>query len=253
MRSKLPLLASCLAASLCARPAAAQNSHNLWRVVHGLCVSDRRLTGLPVPCLEVDLKRGFAVLRDPRRPFHLLVVPTRRISGIGSPKLLEPGAPNYWQAAWEQRGRLTRDGQPVPRDAVAMAVNSVYGRSQGQLHIHIACVRTDVHRALLADAQRFDEQWSDWPGPVNRRYRVRLVKGETLAAVDPFRLLAEDEAAAADMSRQTLIVVGAHLADGPGFFLLSDQADRSRHDSGHGEELLDEQGCAVAKASPTPP
>ena len=38
----------------------------------------------------------------------------------------------------------------MPRDDISLAVNSVYGRSQNQLHIHIDCVRSDVRNALRA-------------------------------------------------------------------------------------------------------
>ncbi|XLM23386.1 CDP-diacylglycerol diphosphatase, partial [Chromobacterium piscinae] len=30
-------------------------------------------------------------------------------------------------------------GEPLPRQAVSLAINSQYGRSQNQLHIHISC------------------------------------------------------------------------------------------------------------------
>ena len=61
-----------------------------------------------------------------------------RITGIESPELEEPGAPNYFDAAWKSREALALYlGRPVSRTAVGLALNSRRARSQDQLHIHI--------------------------------------------------------------------------------------------------------------------
>ena len=58
---------------------------------------------------------------------HLLVVPTRRVQGIESPELLASDIPNYWEYAWNLRGKLEAgQGIQLARDDVAMAVNSAY-------------------------------------------------------------------------------------------------------------------------------
>src|SRR5690349_5891005 len=82
-------------AGLLAPSAAADHPHALWHVVHGLCLTDQRIIGDPVPCLEVDVRKGYAVAPDPGHRTQVLLVPTARLPGIESPRLLEPGKVNY--------------------------------------------------------------------------------------------------------------------------------------------------------------
>ena len=44
------------------------------------------------------LTKRYAVLKDLHGNTRFLLLPTDPISGIESPALLQPGAPNYWQA-----------------------------------------------------------------------------------------------------------------------------------------------------------
>ena len=62
---------------------------------------------------------------------------------------LSPGAPNYWAQAWHARRYVDqRAGRVLGRDELSLAINSVYGRSQDQLHIHIECIKPAVRAAL---------------------------------------------------------------------------------------------------------
>ena len=122
-----------------------------------------------------------------------------------------------------------------------LAINSAYGRSQDQLHIHIDCLRPDVRTALRAT--RLGDDWSDLPAPL-AGWRARRWAGAGIGAGtgpmrDPFRMIATP---AADMGRHTLVLTGA--VDPPGFVLLDRQAAPPL-DRGHGESLLDHQ-CGVA-------
>lgn len=240
--------ALCVVAVLSARPVEAADPNALWHVVHDLCVTDMKVSGAPAPCVAVDLAKGYAVLKDQRGQTQLLVIPTDRVTGIEDPKLLAPQTPNYWQDAWASRPLFEqRTGRPTPREDVGLAVNSLYGRSQNQLHIHLDCLRADVRDALAANIVRIGPTWAplgvDLAG---RRYRAMSMPGAELASRDPFKLLAGgDPDARADMSRQALAVVGVTLPDGrPGFVLLADKADATRLDNGHIEDILDHD-CAV--------
>jgi len=254
MTPRLGPIAFALFVSIAAPPAHASHPNALWRVVHDLCVPDKIVSGLSAPCLAVDLGRGVAILKDTRHATQLLLVPTVRVSGIESPRLLAAGSPNYWDAAWRARlvfeRRLRRS---VPREDIALAVNSRVARSQNQLHIHIDCIRADVRRTLKTHEGDIGPTWSvlgvDLAG---RRYRAERLDGADLGDRDPFKLLAEDPRARADMAWETLVVVGADFADGrPGFILLSDRADSARGDTAAGEDLID-HACDVLARSEAP-
>ena len=242
MRLARLLAAVGLMIGLTAPRASAANPDAIWHIVHDQCAPDMAAKGAPAPCDAVDLAGGFAILKDLHGATQLLLIPTDRITGIEAPEILAPGAKNYWQEAWSARPIFQRRaGRPVPREDVALAINSKYGRSQNQLHIHIDCVRADVRQTLDANQRLIGSSWSvlnvDLAG---RRYRARRVEGADLGSSNPFRLLAEDPQARADMGRETLVVIGASFQGGkPGFVLLSDRADPLRADIGHGEDLLD--------------
>jgi CDP-diacylglycerol pyrophosphatase len=229
-------------------PAAADHPNALWRVVHGLCLRDKEISGLPAPCLAVDRQAGYAVVPDLRRRTQVLLVPTIRIAGIESPQILAPGAVNYWQAAWDARRYVERRARrSLPRDEVGLAINSAYSRSQDQLHIHVDCVRPDVRQALIDNGAAIGAAWTRLPVPLaGRWYKARRLAGENLGQRNPFELLARgDPAARRRMPLETLAVIGATFADGsPGFYLLSGHADLLRGDAGFAEGLLD-HGCAV--------
>ncbi len=253
-RLSLLVLVVCVAFGVSASPITPPHSNALWRVVHDLCLTDMMLSGAPAPCLEVSRHGGYAVLRTPQADTEVLLVPTVQVAGIESPDLQAPGAPNYWQAAWDARRFFEeRAGRAVPREDIGMAINSVFGRSQDQLHIHIDCVSPDVKAALSAHADEIGEVWAPLGfNLAGRTYRARRVNGEALGARDPFKLLAMgDPEAAADMGRQTLAVVGMRLPDGaPGFVLLAATGGTPENPDGASESLLD-HACGVLEQSLT--
>jgi CDP-diacylglycerol pyrophosphatase len=248
LRLSLPALC-CLAALGSDTPAAAADSNALWSIVHGLCVTDEQTLHLPAPCSAVDLQQGWAVLKDIAGRTQQLLIPTARVTGIESAELLSPGDPNYFEAAWRARSFVfARLGRGLPRDDVGLAVNSLYGRSQNQLHIHVDCVRRDVRDELAKEQNRIGRRWTETARPLaGRRYRVMRIAGADFGSVDPFKLLAQtDPTARAAMGRMTLVAVGATFADGkPGFYLLSDRATMFPPDRASGEDLLD-HACGVA-------
>ncbi len=235
--------------------ARAEHPNALWYVVHDLCVPDMRLLGHAAPCTIVNLAQRYVVLKDPRRATQLLLVPTQRISGIESPDLLTPKATNYWALAWDILALFAkRTGGPVRREDFGLAVNSQFGRTQNQLHIHIDCVQADVQAALAANLADIGPTWTDLAFNLRgHRYRAMALKGAELGERNPFKLLAQgDPEAAADMNSETLAVIGVTFADGaPGFVLVSGRADMARGDKGAIERLLDHR-CAVLEAADPP-
>jgi CDP-diacylglycerol pyrophosphatase len=225
----------------------------LWKIVSEKCVPNEREYGQPSPCALVDInggaEKGFVVLKDLVGDTQFLLMPTAKITGIESPDLLAPNAPNYFADAWRER-HFTEDAakRALPRSALSLAVNSISARSQNQLHIHIDCLRPDVRDALERQQESISASWGPFPEPLaGQHYRAMRVWGEALGP-DPFRLLADGVPGAREaMGKETLIVAGAVFADGkPGFVILSDEADASTGDRGSGEDLQD-HSCALAK------
>jgi CDP-diacylglycerol pyrophosphatase len=228
-----------LATASCARAA---DPDALWKIVGGKCAPNEAATGKPAPCLAVDLPTGYAVLKDIRGKTQVLVIPTAKVTGIESPDLLAPHAPNYWQAAWAARSYVARfAGRDTGRADVILAVNSIDGRSQNQLHIHVDCIDPQVRDALQAALPDIGPHWRPLAVDLaGHRYQAMRLDGEALHA-NPFDLLADgDPTARSDMGLETLVVAGVQFPGGkPGFVLLSDRADLAAGDHGSGEDLMD--------------
>jgi CDP-diacylglycerol pyrophosphatase len=243
-------LGACLSVLALPSPLLAADPDALWNIVGGQCVPNQQAKHDPSPCLLVDLAGGYAVLKDQNGATQVLVIPTTRVTGIESPLLLGEATPNYWEAAWQARRDVEQFAhRDIPREDLALAVNSVYGRSQDQLHIHVDCIRPDVRDALTTVLQRIGPKWAPLDVSLaGHRYQAMRLAGEDFGDHDPFKLLAAGDAMArVDMGVETLVVAGAVFEDGSsGFILLSDRADPSTHDPAAGESLLD-HSCQVLR------
>jgi CDP-diacylglycerol pyrophosphatase len=246
-------LAFGLAVILGAAAAAYADPNALWNIVHTLCVPNEEQHNNPAPCRLVELRdgeqNGYVLLKDLAGASQFLLIPTARVSGIESGALLAPGAPNYFAAAWRFRTYVDRALRTtLPRDDIALAINSVSGRSQNQLHIHIDCIRPDVRAALRQMQEAIGDRWAPLGVPLaGHPYAAMKVEGNALDRVNPFQLLADGlPGARADMGHHTLVVTGAIFANGqPGFIILDGHADPATGDRASGEELQDHR-CAVA-------
>jgi CDP-diacylglycerol pyrophosphatase len=228
--------------------ARASDPSGLWHVVHDRCVPNEQQNHDPAPCTQVDLAHGYVVLKDYIGSRQFLLIPTARVSDIEDKAILAPDALNYWDAAWQERRYVEqRAGHALPRDFLSLAINSTTGRSQDQLHIHVDCLRSDVHAAQLQHQAVIGAQWSNFPVPLaGHRYRAMRLSGAELGTVNPFNLLSSD-VPQADMGKHTLVLAGADFApDQPGFILLDDHADLITGDFGSGETLQDHD-CALAR------
>lgn len=264
------MLTAALAAALLgalgpAPPAPCADRDALREIVEERCVVHWMHAHDPAPCLSVALAdparadSGYAVLADRKGGAHLLLIPTRRISGIESSILEEPATPNYFAAAWDARARLASlAGHALRRDEIGLAVNPVRARSQDQLHIHIECLRPDVAAELrraagphapaaprigrTAHMGRAAHIWR--PARIaGANFAILRLAGADLAGYNPFRLLAAHvREVKGSMGDYTLVVAGMHFGDGPGFALLAGTARA-------GELLLD-SSCAVSGAAP---
>ena len=236
--------------ALLAEPAHADRMA-LWKIVSLECVPhfEKGEASVP-PCEHIDITggkdRGYVDFKDQRGVAQMLTIPIRRVTGIEDPALLEPDAPNYFAGAWGARayveGHLHRS---LPREAVAISVNSMVRRSQDQLHFHVDCVDNDVATTLAEYKDRLDSQWRPMSVALEgRHYWARRLDSPDLSDISPFRLLADGVDGAKDrMGLWTLVAIGATFAGGqPGFILLADDAETG---GGHGQDLQDKE-CAIA-------
>jgi CDP-diacylglycerol pyrophosphatase len=239
--------AACLLAVAAIVTAHGVGRNQLRFIVQQQCIPDWLKAHDPAPCISVSMRGtgptapGFALLADQKGGAHFLLIPTQSIIGIESPALRVPGALNFFDAAWKARAVLdTVVGRPVAREITGLAVNSIWARSQDQLHIHIGCLRRFVYDALHVNADRIGATWS----PMTMRgfrYQAIRINGRNLDSTNPFKLLADGLPGAKDgMARFTLFVAGMDFKDGPGFLALA-----GRYVPGT-ETLLD-SSCALAR------
>jgi CDP-diacylglycerol pyrophosphatase len=258
-----PTTFAVLAAFACLLPSTlmsqiGRSRETLWHIVHDVCVPDQRDRQSPAPCVQVNIDsgvaKGFAILKDIRGTTQFLLLATDSVTGIESPLILAPDAPNYFAEAWNARAYIDAAlHKALPRDDIGLAINSAHGRSQDQLHIHIDCVQPDVIDALRAHESTIGNRWGALDVPIaGHHYLAIWVPGEQLGANNPFRILAAGlPGARQDMGDRTLVVVGLTRVDGTkGFALLEDQVDVAMQDAAHGEDLLDHSCRVAAAASP---
>jgi CDP-diacylglycerol pyrophosphatase len=227
---------------------AVSNPNALWVIVQSCVTQAQSGRLMPGSCVAIDQPDQVAILRSIEGRNQFLLVPTRRVSGIEDPYILEPSAPHYWSLAWAAAERYLPPGVRKDRTRIGLAINSVYGRSQAQLHIHISCIKQNTIDVLETVQRQIGPTWS---APAielgGHDYRAMRISGKTLGSADPFQLAIKIPGAAGHMGAHTLVLVGASWDNGAhaGFYLLDDVAHTIGDDvdRGHGEALLDEN-CA---------
>jgi CDP-diacylglycerol pyrophosphatase len=253
--ARVPGFALAFAAGLAFAPlSASADPSALWRIVHDACLPHAEAGQGPRPCESVDLARGVtegvAILKDLVGVAQMLAIPTRRISGIEDPQMLAPDAPPVFADGWKAKALVeARLNHPLPREAVALALNSKWARSQDQLHVHVDCVAKPVAAALAEYRPALDENWRAMTVPLaGRVYFARRLDSTDLGDHDPIRLLAEGlEGAKANLRAYSLAAVGATFDGKPGFILL---ADRFSLEGGGRAEDIQDHDCAIAQLAP---
>ncbi len=237
MKRAIGIVAVTIAATSCAH-IAALDPDALWKIVGGQCVPQEQAMGHPGQCTSVNLTGHYAILKDISGISQHLLIPTERITGIESPSILEPNAPEYWADGWNER-KVVEDslGEPLSGNQFGLEINSKYRRSQQQLHIHMDCMRTNVITALAPYRAAPLGKWK-WDTLDGARYRIMRVSSLTHAS-NPFRIVARDHSGSEAMATQTILVTGAGPSpEQDGWLIVNSGMDVS-DGSGTAEGLLD--------------
>lgn len=253
MVNKRLLAALCLLTiTACAGAGAARKAHDpdaLWRLVNRC--SGSADADWPADCVAVwaDPARRAVVLKDSHGRYQYLLLPLPRLTGIEDDQLRRAALPNYFALAWQARGFVAQAlGRPVPRRYMSLALNSPYGRSQNQFHIHLDCLREDVAAALARQSAAIGPDFAALPEPLRgHRYLARRLDGAELTA-DPLHLLEQSLAGDERIDRYSLVVAGTEDAAGPGFVVLATRFDPLSGNFASGEELQDHACGALTGA-----
>lgn len=216
----------------------------LWHIVSQQCLPNQRQDHNPAPCAQVDEQAGFVVLKDRNGPLQYLLMPSTKISGIESPQVLQSDTANFFALAWQTRHFMAdRYGKPIDDANISLAINSAYGRTQNQLHIHISCLQPAVKSRLAQFNADFSEQWQPLPGDLmEKTYLFRRVTTSELQQQGAFRLLAQG----VDGARENMGSYGMAMTALPGgdFLLLATKRNFLRLNMASAEELQD-HSCKV--------
>ncbi|WP_241574083.1 CDP-diacylglycerol diphosphatase [Rosenbergiella nectarea] len=220
-----------------------RNSDALWKIVSRQCVPHQQQQHSPAPCQQVDLSQGYVLLKDKIGIAQYLLIPTDKVSGIESDKLLAPTTPNYFSLAWSMMPQVSqRLEKPIPNTLLSLAINSKWGRSQNQLHIHMSCLRGDVRQRLAEKQQTLTDQWQPLL-LLNHSYWVRTLSLEQLNSRSLFqRVFTELPDIDPSSGREGIAVT--MLADGR-LVILVLRTNWMKGILGSAEELQDHQCHAV--------
>lgn len=223
------------------------HSQQLWQIVSQQCVPEFERSGSPAPCLLVNRAKRYAVFNDANGPLHTLLIPTDKISGIESPEILSHKAENSFQHGWDTRYFLQQGAAfPIPDRYLILAINSRYGRTQNQLHIHLACLKPEVYQSLLLQQDGIGHEWQALKLPLAGRHYLAIKVPET---TDPFIALARYVKAQNDsMDNYGL---GRVVMGNGEVVLLATRIRLTALSLGSAEELLDVD-CALAKPAASP-
>lgn len=214
-----------------------KNSDALWQIVSEKCLPHQQSSGDPAPCQRVDQPHRYAMLKDMNGPLQYLLIPLDKITGIESPRLLQPTTPNYFALAWHERTLLAQQrGSPIDDQVLSLAINSQYGRTQNQLHIHLSCLRPDVRQQLDQLTPQLGGQWQELMLR-KHRYWLRTLTADELTQQSAFiRLADERPQARTEMGKYGLAL--AELSDGR-LVLMAIERNWLLLNSGSAEELQD--------------
>jgi CDP-diacylglycerol pyrophosphatase len=194
----------------------------LWSLIHSVCVPISYF-GLSYPCLSVNRREGYVLIRSPiRGMIDVLVSPTTKIQGLESKELLSTEAPNIWLSAWKERSRLNAlSSRQLSPTQIMMAVNSKATRSQDQLHLHLGCVRRGVREFFQSQTIPETQTWIPVHiDAVNANFFMKALPADGLKQ-NAFKIVSNElPDGIRSGEKQLVAVVGSETRSFNGFFLL---------------------------------
>jgi CDP-diacylglycerol pyrophosphatase len=215
-------------------------------VIVRTCAANFALTASPFPCTKVvpttTGRAGYVILDEPTYRSRTILAPLEDLPGIEDVALLAPDAPNYFEFAWRERQFAAAARLDLPRDDLGLAINSRQARTQDHLHIHMACVRSNVHAALQKNASTISE---DSFRKLSFHLRGVYYWAKAMPAKDiswnPFHDVAEGiPRAATHIGNLSIAIIGANLPGNvKGFYVLADLSNPKWNHGAAAERLLD--------------
>ncbi|MGP1923557.1 MAG: CDP-diacylglycerol diphosphatase [Arsenophonus sp. NEOnobi-MAG3] len=136
------------------------NSDKLWKIINQECIPEFKNGNLQAACIKVDQQHRYVIYKDIKGPLHNLLVPLDKISGIESPILQQKNIKNYFILAWQNRELFIKSSsKPINEQFLSLAINSKYGRTQDQLHIHLACLKPEVYQIIKENEHTIISSW----------------------------------------------------------------------------------------------
>ncbi|WP_171494438.1 CDP-diacylglycerol diphosphatase [Acinetobacter brisouii] len=207
----------------------------LWEIVHERCGTPQ---DKKKDCLV--MQPDYIVLRDIHGPVQTLIIPTQRVRGIEDKKLLQMNIPNYFEKAWQHRDILDQQhNQKIDPAYLSFTVNSKFGRTQDQLHIHSSCLRSDVYKTLQQYRSQISDQWQPLPEKIlGHRYIAKRISLQQLAAQSPFLTLWQYVQTQQKESMEKYGLGMVSISQGEAI-LLATQLDLTELNKGSIEEIQD--------------
>ncbi|KAA8732111.1 CDP-diacylglycerol diphosphatase [Acinetobacter qingfengensis] len=217
----------------------------LWDIVSQRCgtVLDRKKD-----CLVHQ--PDYVVLRDINGPVQTLIIPTTKITGIEDQQLLSASAKNYFAIAWQYRQILDQQNQiPISSQYLSFSVNSPYGRTQDQLHIHASCLRPDVYQTIQDHRESIKiGQWQQLPEKIfGHTYLAQKMPFEQIMTKDPFKVLSTHVMQQANDSMAHYGIAMVSI-DQKNVILLATRENQTENNLGSIEEIQDTH-CKITRKS----
>lgn len=223
------------ASSSFATPQISDNSADvLWRLAQQ-CASDLA-SDSSCRSYTKNEKQEYVIIKDndSAKPQGYLLIPVLRVAGIEGTQVFSAPVLDLWESAWLWSEKYP--GKPAPR--TALAINSMTGRTQNQLHIHISCVLPEVAKTL---ARKKIPASPGGPVPLKLGPHQNTYWAATVSTLEgrnsPFEIVRSmAQVNKKKMKDQSILVVGSQKGDR--YYILDTTADGTN--PGQAEELLDQ-------------